>query len=427
MLQKRLDYLVLGLVIGLGFSLLAHPAACEENGATASPLATEASPAESQEENGEEPEEGGEADVARSLALGNSTLELYGFVRIDAIYDDSRPNAAQTPTFIPSEDSPETTDESNFTLHPRLTRFGANLEGPEIDALGGARVLGKVEIDFQAGGSESRQKIRMRHGWFKLAWEDSSLLAGQTWDIISPLYPTVNSDTLMWNAGNLGDRRPQIRFTHEPGNVSFVAGVGLSGAIDAKDLDDDGVRDGERASLPHLQARLGGRIPLGGDRVAALGISGHAAEEEISTPIAGEESFSSHSISLDYAIDLTSRLVWRGELWTGENLSDFRGGIGQGVNVATGEEIASEGGWTELGIDISEVYSFYTGYTLDDPDDEDLFPGARSENYAWYVVNRFQLGPAFLLGVDYLNWTTEFLGRPDGDDNRFNLYAIYKF
>ena len=38
-----------------------------------------------------------------------------------------------------------------------------------------------------------------------------------------------------------------------------------------------------------------------------------------------------------------------GEWWTGKNLSDFRGGIGQGIDAATGREIRSSGGWIESG------------------------------------------------------------------------------
>lgn len=73
-------------------------------------------------------------------------------------------------------------------------------------------------MDFYEGGSNSRSRLRMRKAYVNLAWGDFAILAGQTTEVIAPLYATVNSDLAMWGAGNLGDRRPQIRFTYAPTN-----------------------------------------------------------------------------------------------------------------------------------------------------------------------------------------------------------------
>lgn len=357
------------------------------------------------------------------VQLGNSSLGFYGFVRLDAIYDDSRSSAIQTPTFILSEDSSLGTgdSEASFNFHPRLTRFGMNFDGPEIGERG-VKLSGKIEIDFQNGGRESRSIIRMRHAYMNLDWGKTSLLIGQTWDLFSPLYPTVNSDTLMWNAGNLGDRRPQVRFQAKSNKgLTFAAGVGLTGAIDSQDLDGDGVRDGDDAEIPHVQARLG----YAGESFS-VGLSGHTGREEVRSAVAGETSFDTSSVSLDFQGTAGLATV-KGEIWTGENLSDFRGGIGQGINTATGQEIESSGGWLELGLELSELYSLYVGYSIDDPTDDDILPGGRIKNDAWYLVNRFRVGRPFMVGFDYLYWTTEFKGLDDGTDNRFNLYVVYTF
>ena len=365
-----------------------------------------------------------EAPIPHKVQVGKSQLSFYGFVRVDAIYDDSRPNNIQSPSFIQAE-SPATENEDSFNFHPRLTRFGMNYAGPKIGGTG-PKLSGKIELDFQNGGRESRQVPRMRHGYMNLQWQDSSLLIGQTWDLISPLYPTVNSDTLMWNAGNLGDRRPQIRYgkTHETahGELSFQGGIGLTGAINSQDLDNDGVRDGDDAVLPNLQTRLG----YSSDRWS-VGISGHYGQEEVQTPVAGQDQFDSYSASLDYRVALSSRLTLQGELWTGSNLSDFRGGAGQGINLSTGREIDSTGGWVELGLKVSDRYSIYGGVTVDDPDDDDLNPGNIRKNGSAYLVNRWSFGKEFLVGLDYLRWKTEFLGLRDGTDNRLNLYFVYNF
>ena len=380
------------------------------------------------EEVPEEPAPEGRREIGE-FRLGNSALRFYGFARLDVIYDDSRPDAFQFPTFIRSEDpaaGPE--DEDNLTLHPRLTRFGLDLTGPVLDPLGGARLGAKLEVDFQNGGRESRAVPRYRHAYLTLAWERSTLLLGQTWDLISPLYPEVNADTLMWNAGNLGDRRTQVRWTLEPGEtgLSFAAAAGLTGAVDDQDLDGNGVRDGEDAALPNLQARIGWSRDLGTGTLT-VGAWGYTAREEVQTPVGGESEFDSFAVGADVSVPLPGRLAFRGELWAGENLSDVRGGIGQAVNRATGEEIASRGGWAELGWTSGGAYSIYAGGTLDDPDDDDLSPGDRTENSAWYLVQRLDFARAFRVGLDYLHWTTDYVGLDEGIDNRLNLYVVYFF
>ncbi len=379
------------------------------------------------------PDEEGSAassdEAARELEIGDSTLSFYGFARLDAIYDDSRTNDAQTPTFVESEDpsvGPE--DEDTFTLHPRLSRFGVTLEGPTLDALGGARLGGKLEVDFQNGGRESRARPRYRHAYLSLDWGNTTLLAGQTWDLISPRYPSVNQDTLMWNAGNLGDRRAQIRLTRESeGGFSAAVALGLTGAIDEKDLDSNGVRDGEDSGLPNVQARLGYAHPVGDGGTIAVGLSAHRAWEETTTQVGGTTDFDSSSVSLDFEVRPTGLVTVHGEVWSGENLSDFRGGIGQGILVSTGEEISSKGGWAELKLDPAGPYSVFTGASLDDPDDEDVPPGGRTENSTWYLGQQLDLADALRVGIDYIHWRTEYDRLDEGTDNRLNLYMIYTF
>jgi hypothetical protein len=99
----------------------------------------------------------------KELTVGKSKIKLYGFLRLDAIYDDSCPNNTQIPAFIRSEDptapAPIMSEHNSedFTLQPRLTRFGIDFEGPELSGLGKPEPTGKLEIDFyNMPSSESR-------------------------------------------------------------------------------------------------------------------------------------------------------------------------------------------------------------------------------------------------------------------------------
>jgi hypothetical protein len=236
----------------------------------------------------------------------------------------------------------------------------------------------------------------------------------------------------MWNAGNVGDRRPQFRVAYAPragrGQWSFIGAAGLMGAVDLQDLDANGFRDGEESGLPNLQARVGySRSIWVKDQQASLGVSGFYGWLDTSRAIAGREQFQSQLINIDYTLPLTGRLSFRGEGWWGRNLSDTRGGAGQGINLVTGQEIRGRGGWNELSVRLARYWSIYPGYTVDDPVDEDLTPGSRTRNRAFYLGNRITPGGNFLIGLDYLRWKTNFKGFLRGLDNRVNIFLQYAF
>lgn len=388
------------------------------------------------------------------IESGEWKIKFYGFARLDLQYDDSKPNDPQLPQWIRSEDPTAPAairadeDDAQFNMHPKLTRFGIEVTGPSIEALGGAKTSGKIEVDFYGGTtSESRAALRMRHAFVKLAWETTALTMGQREDLIAPLMPIVNNDMVMWNAGNLGDRRPQIRFEYMPkmgdGQVFLQAMLGLTGAIDNQSLD-GGVGaaslDGVDAASPTLQVRAAYKGPhlwLAG-KTFEIGVWGHIAQEELSKdavaspPINGEDSWDSQVFGFDLTLPVVEGLEIQAEWFTGKNLDDVRGGIGQGVNVTAadpnlGDEIESSGGWIQAGYRASEAWTVYFGYTLDDPDSGLPASAARDKNLVFYFANRIKVGPV-TFGADYLNWTTEWTGGfEDGTDNRFNFFAQYNF
>ena len=368
------------------------------------------------------------------ISEGNS-FRLYGFLRLDLDFDTQRPNNGQTPLFITSQDPRlGKPDAGSFSMHPRLTRFGVDYTGKPISGLSDGKLAGKLELDFENGGSESRQIIRIRQAYLRMNWGQFSVLGGQAWDVVSPLLPTVNNDTTMWNAGNVGDRRPQFRVAYDPkaggGRWSLVGAAGLTGAIDAQDLDANGFRDGEESSRPDVQARIGYSHPLWvKDQSVSLGVSGFYAWLTTSRPVTGANrtSFRSQVVNVDYTLPLAPRVSLRGEGWWGRNMSDTRGGAGQGINLTTGAEIRGRGGWSELTIKASRYYSFHPGFTTDDPLDADVPTGGRTRNQAFYLGNRITPGGNLSIGVDYLRWKTSYRGFFRGLDNRVNIFLQYSY
>jgi hypothetical protein len=365
-------------------------------------------------------------DAARwsELMSEGNRFKLFGAVRLDMIFDSQRPNNAQSPLFIPSG-----TGSENFTMHPRLTTFGVDYMGPEISTLGDGRLSGKLMIDFQNGGSEFTQVPRILEAYLRMDWGDVFVLGGQKWDTVSPLRPIVNDDSVMFTAGNVGLRRPQLLFGYDPktegASISIVGGFGLTGAVDAADLDLNGVRDGEESGAPNLQGRIGVSGPSWvPDQRASIGISGVYGFLETATPVFGRTHFRSRLANIDFTLPLAEFLSFRGEGWWGRNMSDFGGGAGQGF---TFRNVRGRGGWAELGIKAGEYFSTHPGFTTDDPRDGDLFGGGITRNRAFYWGNRIKPNANLLIGVDYLRWKTNFRGLVRGLNNRLNLFFQYNF
>lgn len=378
----------------------------------------------------------GQGGVARAApppkaekAEEKSPIRVYGMLRLDVDIDTQRPNSPQTPLFITS---PAGGRGGSFAIHPRLTRIGMDLTGPRLDALGGAEFTGKLETDFENGGSESRQIIRIRHAYIKSTWRNFSALAGQTWDLFSPLFPTVNNDTLMWNAGNVGDRRPQMRATYEPkigkGRISFASALGLTGAVDSLDLDQNGYSDGIQSMRPNVQWRLGYSRPLWvAEQAFSVGASTFHGWLGVARPIGGRSVLQAQGYNAEVTLPLAQALSFRGEGWWGRNMSDFRGGAGQGLTLASGRLVRGRGGWSELNLRINRYWLVAPGFTTDNPVKADLAAGSRTRNRAFYVGNRFAPGGKVEFGADYLRWRTDYFGLPSGFDNRINLFFLCGF
>ncbi|MCC6443813.1 MAG: hypothetical protein IT210_10210 [Armatimonadetes bacterium] len=376
------------------------------------------------------------AAPASTIAVpSGEKVTYYGFLRLDSLFDSSMTNNTQVPFFVLSPSSPAKRSNGNkaTAVHIRATRMGFNYADP--DGYREWKLGGKMELDWHNGSgltAESRPLVRIRHAYLTMQRGPSTWLFGQTWDLISPLI-TSPEVSLMWNVGDLGDRRPQVRYTYAPADKPYTAAValGLTNAVDAKDLDDmngdgksegNGILDGEDSGLPNIQVRTAYKT-----KNSEFGLWAHRGWEELSQPLAGQRSFATDSVGVDWQHRITPRLGFMGELWTGRNLSDFRGGIAQGINAATGKEIMSNGGWAEFEYQTTPQHHFVIGYSADDPKDGDIPNGGRIRNDAWYFHNHWKLSSKFEVGLNYLYWTTKWKGLATGKDHRISSFIQHNF
>lgn len=356
---------------------------------------------------------------------GDFKVVPYGAFWGDLIYATERTTPGAYTLWV---NSAQTDGEDEFIVDARRSRFGLDVAGPEIPLLWNAKSGGKVEIDFFGDGpvNPNRAGILLRHAYFDVKNDDFRLLFGQTWDVISPLYPGVLSYSVGWDGGNIGYRRTQLRLERYL-NFSDVLKMEVQGSLNQDIIPDFPTAsvDREPADWPLIEGRLGWVVgPRGkGCRPITFGISGHIGEMEfdfrdpspppLNLPPEDDRRFRTWSLNADVRVPLTDRLGVQGEFFTGENLSSFLGGIGQGVCACNRNTIRSTGGWIDVWYDWTDRFHTHAGWGLDDPVNTDFLVG-RTYNQFIFLNFSYDVTKSLVTGIEVTSWKTLYQDRREG-------------
>jgi hypothetical protein len=344
-------------------------------------------------------------------------LSVYGFARLDILANDSRMSSLDQAEFVEREPSAGQLD-SALTMTPRLSRIGISIDEWQVTDYE-FKGDGKVEVDF--GGGDGVNAIRLRHAYASIRQKRNfvAFLAGQTTDLISPLFPAAQNDTQLRYAGNIGDRRPQLRISSQPiEEVTMAFAAAAKGVLDQTDMDGDGQVDAMASAKPMVQGLLEVNFKGRKDNRIRIGVSFHAGSSEL----ANGRSIGSSSAGVHFFLPYSQRLVLLGEGYGGKNMAEVGGGIGQGINPVTGEAIHSSGGWLELAMFPSKRHMLALGGSGDFVRAEDIEIGDRKTNTTLYGVLRYKPRPALQLGLEYLHWRTAYKEMSDGKANRFDMH-----
>ncbi len=161
-----------------------------------------------------------EGDPEKKSAWSTVDLQFYGFIKVDAAYDTSHANPGNFVRWIDLE--PGNENDEQFNLTANQTRLGLWLTSPD-DPDKSLLTKGRVEIDFYGGGAENKPNPMLRLAYIDLHWRKSGwrFIAGQTFDVISPLFPVTINYSVQWWAGNIGYRRPQLQLGRRIEPVGF--------------------------------------------------------------------------------------------------------------------------------------------------------------------------------------------------------------
>lgn len=364
-----------------------------------------------------------------SWKKGDFRITPYGFLNLSTSSDTQR---AVPGEYILYAQTPEVDDSADFTVDARTSRLGFKMEGPRVEALN-ADLRGCLEFDFQGAynGSKNKGGIQLRRAYAELvdAENQRRFLAGQDWEIISPLCPQMLNYLPGGFAGSLQYRRAQIRFeqgyTLSPdfqtlaqfavcdnvlGDYTSTAGVSPTSSGWP-------VLEGRCAVSLFKDARDG--LPI------TVGVSGHVGEQYYKfSPIAGTFANTSQrvavetwSANLDADVPLTKKFRVQGECYVGKNLSSFIGGINQGVDLYRRDALGASGGWLALHTDWTPKFATNVGYGMEKLDDDDLvgtsvasngFATARTRNELYFANFMYNWTPQFMTGIEVGYWQTQY-------------------
>ena len=353
-------------------------------------------------------------------------LSWYGYIKMDASWDQGLVDPGNFARWVVSPDVFQ--GHGHFNMTPRQTRLGFLVRSEA----GGAALTGRFESDFYGGGAENKNALQVRHAYVEAVWPSGwSLLAGQASDVVSPLNPGTLNYTVAWWVGNIGYRRPQLRVTKRvalagSGEVRFEAAATrtIGDDFSAAEPGDTGA-DSE---LPTVQGLVGFTFPVSG-RSLAVGAYAHHGVENLHEQLGGQPvKLSSTGWGGYLTVPMGSSAALNGEAWSGWNLDDYLGGIGQGIHVAgqSASNVASSGGWGELSVKHGKV-SARAGAGVDDPDDADLGTGGRDRNTAFWGTVMRDAGGGLSYGLEVSRWETTYVEGTTGTSWRVQGSVIFTF
>lgn len=362
-------------------------------------------------------------------------LKWYGYFKLDGAYDRNMTSHGNFVMWVPTPAYEGNDQQFNMTANE--TRFGFNATGVNYNNI---KVSGKLEFDLYASITgaviaENKAMLQLRHAYFSVESGHYKLLAGQTWDLISPLNPSTLNYSVLWGCGNIGYRRPQVSFWYnaKPGpqtDFTWAAGFFRTIGTDltptftlATGETTDGPDDGTDAAIPSFQTLIDVKHNLASGGSFRTGISGLWGQLKAETNLGHSESYESWAVNYHLLFSPTTQYGFSGEVWTGSNLGSYFGGILRNSDI---KGLSSTGGWVSAWVQAAPKVQFAAGYGIDDPKDED-FTSGRSKNTSIYGNVRYAFVPQASVGFELSQWKTDYKNSEAAKDLRAQTSFILNF
>ncbi|UCD17386.1 MAG: hypothetical protein JSV44_00300 [Candidatus Zixiibacteriota bacterium] len=364
------------------------------------------------------------------------SIKPYGYFKLDGAIDQNLTSHGNSIMWV--EPKSYESDDEQFNMTANQSRFGFTAEGTGYSAI---EVFGRLEMDLYAGATgaavaDNTATLQLRHAYFSISNGNFSVLAGQTSDLISPLDPSTLNYSMLWSCGNIGYRRPQVSLSYtvapnEQTDITLAGGFFRTIGSDltptitlALGEENDGSDDGTDAGIPSFQSRIDVTHDLPGGNSIRAGISGLWGQLKAETNLGKSERYESWGIAGHFALSFASDYGFSGEVYSGSNLGNYLGAI---ANNSLVDGLESFGGWTSAWVKPSPKIKLVAGFGYDNPNDEDLSSGDRSQNRAVFGNIQYSIISQAIIGVEIARWKTDYKDGEAVDNLRTQTSFILKF
>lgn len=309
---------------------------------------------------------------------------------------------------------------------------GTKLSSWDVGALAEADFFG----GYNGSGVFSQQQpyLRLRLGYVELKKGGTKIRIGQDWSPLFGEWPISTSHIAFplgyGSAGYVGWRYPGFYLWQDLGTTAGGTKMQFQGGLFEGNWSGPGaptswLTAGNVSFQPQVEARLNFK-----NKNWMLYLVGHWDDKDLKGPgeiepnPAIDDSITGTAFELGGKITPGNWLI-HGNVYWGQ-------GIGQQFGAITQfGDIASVGGWLQIGYNFDPNWSLYGFYGFEDPDNNDVLTwigsGGRMENEMYNLHLRYAIGQ-YWFGLEYLHDTLK-VG-PDENEvegNQIALSWLYKF
>jgi len=254
------------------------------------------------------------------------------------------------------------TNQGNFGATLRQSEIGLEIFGP---MLAGAKSSANVQLDFAGGFPATNNGVnfgiaRLQTASLRLAWKQTSIIAGQDSLFISPLSPTSFASLAipaLAYAGNLWGWTPQLRVEHRfdlAGQQTLTLQGGILDNLDWEPPYNSFTRTiqaGEQSGQPAYAMRTAWSRPVF-NHPLTVAVAGYYGRQNWPW----NRYVDAWAGMTDWQIPILRRLTLSGEFYRGRGAGGLGGAIGQTIvfggnpsySTSRIRGLDSAGGWSQL-------------------------------------------------------------------------------
>ncbi|MDR1385012.1 MAG: hypothetical protein LBJ67_14360 [Planctomycetaceae bacterium] len=361
---------------------------------------------------------------------GAFTITPYGYINVSSSYETKRTVNEDFALYSLSPDL-DGGGHSGFHIDPKSSRIGLKVDGPNFNwYCQPLKTSALLEVDFQNysyGSPRNRGALMLRRAFVDFKRNDTRLLIGQEWEIVSPLVPESLNYVPGSYTGNLGYRRAQVRLERERQWDSGVSTIWQIAVCDNVPIDYLTLTYGKANSgWPLFQGRYAvifGRNTHADCQPYTVGLSGMLGEQtyDYGSPGLNKRRHEIWAVNLDLTIPLTKRFRFTSEFYTGTNVSSSLAAIGQGIDLFTPGNSGIDprsadvtGGWLNLNFKATSKFQMNAGYCFEKMDDilgtasiSNTLYSARDKNQMLFMNGIYNWTGNFLTGLEVSQWQTD--------------------